>query len=109
MALTLLAAALAAGCASSKPAAEPPAWFVERSRALNREGFPRLANVPDHVDANTNQEYWDNVRKELDAEGAAVRASPRSEAPPAPEAQAAAADEFDARARAELEATRQKH
>jgi hypothetical protein len=108
MALGLLAAALAAGCASSGRE-ELPGWFVERSRELRREGYPRLANVPERVDANVNQAHWDQVREELDTAGAAIRASPRSEPPPPVDDQNAAADAFDENARAEIEATRLKH
>jgi hypothetical protein len=99
----LLTAAILAGCA------QPPAWFVERSAQLNREGYPRLANVPSRVDANVNQAHWDSVRNELDAASAELRASPRSEPPRSPDSQSAAADAFEQNARADIEATRLKH
>jgi hypothetical protein len=110
-ALTLLAAALAAGCASksASQAQQPPAWFVQRAAELDRQGYPRLANVPDRVDANTNPAYWEGVRRDLDAERAALQASPRSQPPPPADAHAAAAAAFDQSARADIEATRLKH
>jgi hypothetical protein len=108
-ALSVLAAILAAGCASGGDGAEPPAWFVERAAELNREGYPELANVPERVDANLDAAHWEEVRRELDAERAAMQQSPRSGPPPSPDAQAAAADAFDENARADIEATRLKH
>jgi hypothetical protein len=107
----LFAAAAAAGCAGQPQAAERPLpdWFVARKAQLEREGYPRLENVPSRVDANTNQAHWDQVTRELDAASAEMRASPRSEAPPTPAEDAAIVSDFDARARADLDSTRNEH
>lgn len=104
----LLGLTMTAGCASGDRA-EPPAWFKQREKELRREGYPRLANIPDRVDANVNQTHWDEVRTELDADAAAMRASPRSEAPPTADAQEQAATAFEEKARGDLEATRAQH
>lgn len=104
------AAAALTACAGAETSNRPlPAWFVERQAELNNEGYPDLANVPDRIDANTRQPYWDGVTAELDAAAAAMRANPRSGAPADAAAQAADAETFDAEARQALEATRSQH
>lgn len=108
-ALVLLAAG-AAGCASAEDEGRPlPAWFVERQAALEAEGYPELANVPDRVDANTRQPYWDGVTAELDAARQEMAQNPRSERPASAEEQAGAAEQFDQGAREALESTRSQH
>ncbi|MGE0830675.1 MAG: hypothetical protein AB7O04_15165 [Hyphomonadaceae bacterium] len=109
-ALTIFAAAQAAGCAASAESARPlPDWFVEKREALEAEGYPELANVPDRVDANANQAHWDRVVRDLDRAGAQVQANPRSEPPPTEAEQAAQADAFDEAARGAIESTRSQH
>ncbi|MGE0046177.1 MAG: hypothetical protein AB7J28_14055 [Hyphomonadaceae bacterium] len=109
-ALVIFAAA-AAGCVSAaEDEGRPlPEWFVQERAALDAEGYPDLANVPERVDANTRQPYWDGVTAELEAERRDMQASPRAEAPPTADEQAAAAETFDQGARDALETTRRQH
>ncbi|NWG54675.1 MAG: hypothetical protein HXY28_13235 [Hydrogenophilaceae bacterium] len=103
-------AAAAGACASNAETTRPlPAWFVEQQAALEKEGYPRLENVPDRVDATVDQGHWDAVTRELDAAAAEMLADPRS----APAVAGAAADAdaaaFTEAARRELEATGAAH
>lgn len=105
-ALGILAAA-ATSCAAAPDSERPlPAWFVERQAELDAEGYPDLANVPERVDAEVDDAHWDDVTRELDRVASEMAANPRSEPAPSPEQTDAAAADFDARARDDLERTR---
>lgn len=110
--IAAFAACAVTSCASGEEAADQrplPAWFVEQRAALEAEGYPDLANVPDRVDANTRQPYWDGVTAELDSARRDLQTSPRAERPPTAEEQAAEAAAFDEGARNALETTRRQH
>jgi hypothetical protein len=110
LALPAIMLASAAGCASPQEAERPlPAWFVARKAELEREGYPKLENVPSRVDANVNQEHWDQVTRELEAARAEMQANPRSERPPTPTEDAAAVETFDEKARTDLDAARARN
>lgn len=96
-------ALFAPGCASSKPAENAPAWFVDAMNDKNAP-YPSLRSVPETNDANTDLAHWSAVAEELRAAAAAMRANPRSE--PANANDAAA---FAEEARRDIEATRDTH
>jgi hypothetical protein len=96
-------ALLAPGCASSKPAEDAPAWYVDAMSDKNSQ-YPSLRSVPATNDANNDPAHWNAVAEELQAAAAAMRANPRSE--PANASDAAA---FAEEARRDIEATRDTH
>jgi len=86
-----------------------PQWFVEQQDALEAEGYPRLENVPDRVDATVDQGHWDEVTRELDEAGRQMQADRRSTpVNRTPAAQDVRAQRFDERAREEIAATRRQ-
>jgi hypothetical protein len=109
-ALLTAAAALAAAasaCASRSETERPlPEWFVAQQAALEKEGYPRLENVPDRVDATVDQGHWDGVTRELDRAAAEMMADPRSEPVASAPEQEAEALRFSDAAIEELAATR---
>ncbi|MBI1188958.1 MAG: hypothetical protein GC206_16760 [Alphaproteobacteria bacterium] len=100
-------AASAGACASTAESARPlPAWFVEQQAALEQEGYPRLENVPDRVDATVDDGHWDTVTRELDAAATDMMADPRSEPASAAAQEDAEAVQFSEQAMEELQTTR---
>lgn len=106
--LALAVAGLMAGCASanaSGPGGENaglPAWFVEREAKIAAEGQPDLAAVPSQPATPQTSVEFDRVEAELKALAKAVFSDPRAAPAPA----LGTAEQFDAQARADIDAAR---
>jgi hypothetical protein len=101
--MLFLASALALGACVGGNAGQQPAWFAEEVAADER-GYPSLREVPTTTIADTNQERWEEARRELMEAAQALRAHPRAQ-PAEGESPATFVEE----ARRELEETRQSH
>ena len=93
----------AAGCASGKAPEGAPEWYAQTVES-HSGAYPRLSDIPQEHQANTDPAYWDAVAAEMAAAMAELRADPRNE--PLSEEDVA---RFEAEARATIDASRDAH